>query len=202
MKILICGSLQSREELFGETAVMVPEIHFVENWDEVGSKEQFDACFMLKEGDVAVADLESDKPVFINEVIATLREMRAPSNVIRINGWPGFLNRNVWEASGNITGQAITAAAVLGKELIHVEDMPGLIAANVISMVINEAFYALYEGLSTRNEIDTAMKAATNYPYGPFEWGDRIGWNRVYLLLKRLSESDEKYAPSFTPESI
>lgn len=202
MKILVCGSLQSREELFGETGVMVPEIQFAENWKEVSSKEQYDAFFLLKEGEVAVADLESEKPVFINEVTATLREMRAPSNLIRINGWPGFLHRNVWEATGNITGQAIAAAAVLGKKLIYVEDTPGLVAATVISMVINEAFHALHEGLSTREEIDTAMKAATNYPYGPFEWGDRIGWDRVYHLLKRLSASDEKYTPSFTPESI
>ena len=42
-------------------------------------------------------------------------------------------------------------------------------------MIINEAFLALQEGVSTKEEINTAMKLGTNYPLGPFEWVEKIG---------------------------
>jgi 3-hydroxybutyryl-CoA dehydrogenase len=58
----------------------------------------------------------------------------------------------------------------------------------VISTIINEALIALMEGVSTREEIDTAMKLGTNYPYGPFEWAEKIGMERVDSLLAQLRE--------------
>ena len=53
-------------------------------------------------------------------------------------------------------------------------------------MIINEAFIALREGVSTKEEINTAMKLGTNYPYGPFEWAGKIGIERVNALLDKL----------------
>lgn len=202
MKILVCGSAQNRDEICSGIPVEKSDVVFAEKWDDVQAKDQFDAFYILNECKVEKRELERDKPVFINEVISTLTEMDAPANVIRINGWPGFIKRGVWEVSGNITEQAKAAAAILGKELVVVKDTPGLIAATIVCMVINEAYYALQEGLSSREEIDIAMKAATNYPYGPFEWGEMIGWNKVFHLLKRLSETDDRYTPSFTPNLI
>ena len=48
-------------------------------------------------------------------------------------------------------------------------DIPGFISARVVSMIINEAYFALEEEVSSKEEIDTAMKLGTNYPYGPFD---------------------------------
>src|ERR1700710_2457559 len=45
----------------------------------------------------------------------------------------------------------------------------------VVAMIINEAYYALDAGVSSKESIDLAMKLGTGYPYGPFEWADRIG---------------------------
>ncbi len=48
--------------------------------------------------------------------------------------------------------------------------------------------------ITTKTEIDLAMKLGTNYPYGPFEWAEKIGLKNIYLLLKKLSENDNRYA--------
>ena len=56
---------------------------------------------------------------------------------------------------------------------------PGFITARVIAMIINEAFFALQENVSSKEEIDTAMRLGTNYPYGPFEWTKLIGIDKI-----------------------
>ena len=71
-------------------------------------------------------------------------------------------------------------------------------------MIINEAYFALGENVSSKDEIDVAMKLGTNYPYGPFEWSKKIGLNRVYSLLEKLSETDSCYstAPAMKNELL
>ena len=71
---------------------------------------------------------------------------------------------------------------------IWTPDDYGFIAARIIAMIINEAYYALQENVSTKQQIDIAMKLGTNYPYGPFEWSEKIGIEKIYLLLKKLSD--------------
>lgn len=75
----------------------------------------------------------------------------------------------------------------LGWPVIFVSDEPGLVAARVISMIINEAYFALGEKVSTQQNIDLAMKLGTNYPYGPFEWAEKIGIKNIYRLLEKLT---------------
>lgn len=62
-------------------------------------------------------------------------------------------------------------------------------------MIINEAYYTVQEGTASRLDIDQAMKLGTNYPYGPFEWCQRIGIKHVYELLEAVYEDthDERY---------
>jgi 3-hydroxybutyryl-CoA dehydrogenase len=75
-----------------------------------------------------------------------------------------------------------------------VPDEIGFITPRVVSMIINEAFIALKEGVSTKGEIDTAMKLGTNYPYGPFEWAEKIGVEKIKSLLDKLSMQEKRYA--------
>ncbi|HZI53262.1 MAG TPA: 3-hydroxyacyl-CoA dehydrogenase family protein, partial [Chitinophagaceae bacterium] len=75
----------------------------------------------------------------------------------------------------------------------YVPDVIGMITPRIVSMIINEAWFSLDEKVSTREEIDTAMKLGTNYPYGPFEWGDKIGLNRIRQLLSELQKTDNRY---------
>ena len=55
---------------------------------------------------------------------------------------------------------------------------------------------ALEENISTKQEINTAMKLGTNYPFGPFEWAERIGIEKIYSLLQVLSKESLRYHPS------
>jgi len=84
----------------------------------------------------------------------------------------------------------------LGKETEWVPDIPGFITARVVASVINEAYFTLEESVSSKEEIDTAMKLGTNYPYGPFEWSKMTGLKYIHSLLERLAKEQKRYEPS------
>lgn len=115
--------------------------------------------------------------------------------VVRINGWPGFLDKPIWEAAGEekYRKAAEELAAGIHHQLIWCPDEPGLISARVIVQIINEAYLALEEGVSTRDEIDIAMQTGTNYPQGPFAWANNIGKKNLTRLLERLSKVNDRY---------
>ena len=137
------------------------------------------------------------QPIIINSVTNTLEETDA--SIIRINAWPGFLERRIVEASYSdetIKKKSEKIFNLFNKKIEWLPDKPGFITARVISMIINEAWFALQQGISTKEEIDIAMKLGTNYPYGPFEWGNKIGLEKIYDLLKRLSRENLRYNPA------
>ncbi len=144
--------------------------------------------------DAAQLDYASIKqPVLINATIETLHLLQAPKHVGRLNGWPGFLNRSAWELA--VSTQEIFENILKENGIIpiFVADEPGLVSAKVIAMIVNEAYFALQEEVSTKEEIDIAMKLGTNYPFGPFEWSNNIGIKNIALLLLQLSKSDPRY---------
>jgi 3-hydroxybutyryl-CoA dehydrogenase len=142
--------------------------------------------------------LESDATLlFINQVEEVLSN--TPAHFIRFNGWPGFWQRPLLEASCTKPGQQAKAEdimALFGKKVEWVTDLPGFLSARVLASIINEAYLALEEGVSSKPEIDTAMKLGTNYPFGPFEWCEKIGANRIYLLLNEMAVNNQRYLPS------
>lgn len=152
-----------------------------------------DAFFDLQETAFANEHPTVNKPLFLNSVINTICFNK---DAIRINGWPGFIENNSWEISGQITPEAKNVLNFLNKKIIECGNEPGFISARIIAMIINEAYFALEEKVSTESEIDTAMKLGTNYPYGPFEWAHKIGIKNVFALLKKLAEQDSRYQPS------
>ena len=74
----------------------------------------------------------------------------------------------------------------------------GFIYPRTLSLIINEAYFALEEHLATQEDIDCAMKFGVNYPLGPFEWADTIGLDKIYILLNELLEKtgQTRYKPS------
>ncbi len=136
------------------------------------------------------------KPVIVNAVAHTTREIGL--DVIRINAWPGMLRRPLVEIvlPENVEENNVaTIFNTLQWTYQAVPDVPGMITARVLAMIINEAYYTWGSGVSSREEIDTAMKLGTNYPLGPFEWSERIGVHRVRELLHVLSHIDKRYTP-------
>ena len=197
MKVVIVGNAEQKAEILMKNIKKNVEIVFAKEFATFESYNEYDAIFFFNNDNHAEqTEKISGIPVFINSVIDTLKGKKLPANFNRINGWPGFLKREIWEvASGNIS----SASAVfeeLGWNMVSVKDEPGLVAARVISMLVNEAFFCLEEKISSVEGIDKAMKLGTNYPYGPFEWAEKIGLKNIYLLLQELSLTDKRYLPA------
>jgi 3-hydroxybutyryl-CoA dehydrogenase len=153
-----------------------------------------DAFFSLINDEILPEFESLKKPVFINSVVQTLTTTTI--NVYRINGWATFLNRSVWEISGTANDEVEVIFKSLNIKINFVKDEPGFIAARVIAMIINEAYFAVEDNVSSKAEIDTAMKLGTNYPFGPFEWAAKIGNKNVLALLQQLYATDSRYKPS------
>jgi 3-hydroxybutyryl-CoA dehydrogenase len=135
--------------------------------------------------------------IFINWTAGSLNDL--PANFIRFNGWPSFLQRSIVEATAPNEEVRTMGEKIFGsfnKKVEWLEDTPGFVSARVIAMIINEAYCALEEEVSTKEEIDTAMKLGTSYPFGPFEWAEKIGLKKVYDLLLALATTNTRYLPA------
>ena len=103
-------------------------------------------------------------------------------------------------ATSDATYEAVNAAAErMGKTtVLSAKDMPGFIVNRVLMPYINEAVYALYEGIATVEDIDVAMKLGTNVPMGPLTLGDFIGLDTCLAIMHVLHDGmggDSKYRP-------
>ena len=101
-------------------------------------------------------------------------------------------------ATDESTYLAIEAlAAKLGKTTAVAEDFPAFIVNRVLMPMINEAVYALYEGVGSVMSIDAAMKLGANHPMGPLELADFIGLDTCLSIMQVLHNglSDSKYRP-------
>jgi 3-hydroxybutyryl-CoA dehydrogenase len=85
----------------------------------------------------------------------------------------------------------------LNKTAVEAADYPGFIANRVLMPMINEAIYALMEGVGTADAIDTVMKLGMNHPMGPLTLADFIGLDVCLAILEVLHEGlgDPKYRP-------
>lgn len=201
MKLAIVANNEQKLELTLEKAQDNVEISWFTDIEAIPADNDFDALFHLLFEDQLpdTADLISflPKPVFVNSVFNSIIDIGQP--FIRINGWPGFLKNDCWELACSQENQKQDCESVLNslsKTVTWSPDSPGFVSARVIAMIINEAYLALEEGVSTKEEIDTAMKLGTNYPFGPFEWGSIIGIKKVHSLLLKLNQINSRYQPA------
>jgi 3-hydroxybutyryl-CoA dehydrogenase len=200
MKIAVLANNISKEEFLSKKIPSTVEMIMVDSLSQLllikNADIYFDLEFIMDDERIKQLSSFLPKPVFVNSVVNTLTEINQP--FIRINAWPTFLKRNICEiASGE--DQKIIAKEILDKlewTFQFVPDVPGMISARIISMIINEAYYTFEDGVSTKKEIDIAMKLGTNYPFGPFEWAEKIGLKNIYNLLLQLSKTDSRYTIS------
>jgi 3-hydroxybutyryl-CoA dehydrogenase len=85
--------------------------------------------------------------------------------------------------------------ATLGKHVAWVGDAPGLVLGRMVCQVVNEAAFALGEGVGSAEDIDTGMVHGLNYPRGILAWADEIGLDHVYAVLEGLRDElgEERY---------
>ena len=101
-------------------------------------------------------------------------------------------------ATSDETTTAVVALAVeLGKTPVEAQDYPGFISNRILGPMINEAIYALMEGVGTVEAIDTVMKLGMNHPIGPLALADLIGLDIVLNVMEVLHKGlgDDKYRP-------
>ena len=96
----------------------------------------------------------------------------------------------------NATTRALAAA--MGKTTAVAQDVPGFIANRLLVPYLNEAVFALAEGIGSAEDIDTVMKLGTNVPMGPLQLADFIGLDTCLAICKVLHEGlgEDKYRPA------
>lgn len=92
---------------------------------------------------------------------------------------------------------AAALAAHLGKATVLSEDRPGFVVNRILAPMINEAFFALMEGVASAGDIDAGMRLGTNQPMGPLALADFIGLDTVLAILRVLHTGlgEAKYRP-------
>jgi 3-hydroxybutyryl-CoA dehydrogenase len=88
--------------------------------------------------------------------------------------------------------------ATLGMVGERVGDAPGLVLGRIAAQLVNEACFAVGEGVGSPADVDAGMVLGLNHPRGPMEWGDEIGAEQVLVLLTALQEEyrEERYRPA------
>jgi 3-hydroxybutyryl-CoA dehydrogenase len=199
-----------------EILVIGSEQNFNECQQKFGSTHNYQLCFdqaqvmKIMKQDSIIFDFEpndisvynQDCIVFLSSIKTTLTQL-----VSRINskasffgfcGLPSFLNREILEATVlNKESHAFLEKICeqLNTKYKIVEDRVGMVTPRIICMIINEAYFAIEENVASRADIDMAMKLGTNYPFGPFEWCEKIGIRNVFELLNAVynDTKDERY---------
>jgi len=200
MQIVILANEDQRKALTGNGKIIAADVKWIEDVSDFQNYFKADAFIdiQFKKDDRRINMLQQflPKPVIINSVENVLDDIY-PS-FVRINGWNGFLSSEIIEGSASMETRekAAELLALFNKKIEWLPDEPGFVTARVVSMIINEAFIAFEQGVSTKKDIDTAMKFGTNYPYGPFEWADKIGLRQIADLLNKLAESEPRYQPA------
>ncbi len=86
----------------------------------------------------------------------------------------------------------------MGKEAVEANDSPGFISNRILCPMINEAIFALQEGVGTKEAIDAVMKLGMNHPMGPLTLADLIGLDVVLFIMEVLQRDlgEDKYRPA------
>ena len=210
MNILIIGDEQRTNEF--KTKIKLVENITLQITDSalsasVNELNQFEAIFDLSfNGNLQSVENYrqlQNRIVVLNATTNNLHQFYSAlnkSNVLLagMNCLPGFIDKPLAELSVlNEAHQRMIEKLFhqLQWQATFVADRIGLVTPRVVCMIINEAFFTLQENTASINDIDTAMKLGTNYPYGPFEWLKIIGVKNVYTTLEAIYNDthDERY---------
>ena len=203
MNIAAIGSPQQLEELNSIFSLASCQFTALENTKNI-STTTFDVIFDLNFDNrpESISDymgIQASTILCLSAVKIQLHQAipkALQAQVVGINALPGFLSRPTLEACSINTSISKEAFKSFGwTNITFVESRIGMVSARIICMIINEAYFTLQEGTANRADIDKGMKLGTAYPYGPFEWCDKIGITNVYEILHAMAADthDERY---------
>ncbi|MDX6244628.1 MAG: 3-hydroxybutyryl-CoA dehydrogenase [Frankiales bacterium] len=87
------------------------------------------------------------------------------------------------------TSQAVGLLQASGAAVSVIDDLPGLLVARTVAMLVNQAVDCVALGVASAADVDTAMRLGAAYPIGPLQWGDRLGAGRVTAILDALDRA-------------
>ena len=101
--------------------------------------------------------------------------------------------------SDETSNTAMEVCRVMGKEPVEAKDSPGFISNRILCPMINEAIFALQEGIGSPEAIDSVMKMGMNHPMGPLTLCDLVGLDVVLFVMEVLQRDlgDDKYRPAY-----
>lgn len=154
---------------------------------------------IVKDGSILASNTSS---ISITKIAAATRR---PEQVIGMHFMnPVPLMRLVEVVRGLATSDETTMEVIdfcrkLGKEPVEAKDSPGFISNRILCPMINEAIFALQEGIGTPEAIDTVMRLGMNHPMGPLALADLIGLDVVLFVMEVLQRDlgDDKYRPAY-----
>ncbi|NML35969.1 3-hydroxyacyl-CoA dehydrogenase [Chitinophaga sp. G-6-1-13] len=207
MNILVIADAQRYDEL-EQRDLSRHQVQWRTSLEEVLSVKAFDLVIDLIFDDrpdhAAVYARNPGVPVLAGIVKTSLSQVmndyafEQGFNIMGCNFLPGFISLPLLEVTLVDDGQQEVLADImyqLNWQYTLVADATGMVTPRVVCMIINEAYLTAQEGTASRADIDTSMKLGTNYPFGPFEWCERIGVKHVYEVLKAVHDAtgDDRY---------
>jgi 3-hydroxybutyryl-CoA dehydrogenase len=122
---------------------------------------------------------------------------------VRFAALPTLEEASLVELAGDGDSAAGSAAAdaaeayfrAMSKHVERVGDSPGLVLERIVCQIVNEAHFAVGQGIASAEDVNTAMRLGFNHPRGPFEWTDAIGPERVVSVLDEMRSElgEERY---------
>jgi 3-hydroxybutyryl-CoA dehydrogenase len=134
-------------------------------------------------------------------VDGSLAELDLRGTAVGFHALPPFSESGLveltWSAGASETNSMRADAFFrsLGKHVERVGDAPGLVLGRIVCQLVNEAAFAVSEGVGSAEDVDVAMRQGYNWPRGPLEWGDEIELDQVLATLDALHEElrEERY---------
>ncbi|MGP0592204.1 3-hydroxyacyl-CoA dehydrogenase family protein [Nitrospira sp. T9] len=160
-------------ELFQELgAICKPEVILASNTSSISITK----LGAMSERDAQVAGMHFMNPVPVMKLVELIRGLRTSDETISLLA--GLADR-------------------MGKVVVESKDSPGFIVNRLLMPMVNEAIFALAEGIATADMIDKAMTHGTNHPVGPLALADRIGLDTVLNICEILYQEfgDQKFRP-------
>jgi len=160
---------------------------------------------LILECDVHPRDpVAASGPRLVALISGSLAELDPTGSSVGFHALPPFDNAELVEltkgpgSSPTVIARAEQLFRTLGKHTVWVEDCPGLVLGRIVCQLINEAAFALGEGVGSAKDIDTGMVLGLNHPRGPLEWADLIGLDHVLGVIESLHREygEERYRPA------
>ncbi len=208
MKILARGEKIRTEELKQKLSSLVCDLKIIDDTDlSSANLNDYDLIFDL-DFDEHEDQLNFYAGLTIPVIVSCVKTQLAKAvhdygkktncTLIGMNCLPTFIHRELSEVSLFDSDEKPKLEALMQQlnwKYKLIEDRVGMVTPRIIFMIINEACYTVQEGTASLEDIDTSMKLGTNYPFGPFEWANKIGVKHVYETLEAIYNDthDERY---------